>query len=62
MRFGQAMTQSTTGTGMEIDHLVDHYPWQEVEGGTLVDVGGSMGAARYPKPSLDSRSPRLRYR
>ncbi|KAI9873469.1 MAG: hypothetical protein M1830_000374 [Pleopsidium flavum] len=42
-RFGNAMSSFTTGTGYDLKHLVDNYPWASIGNGTVVDVGGSHG-------------------
>ena len=35
---------SDAGYGSATPALVNHYPWGAIEGGTMVDVGGSHGA------------------
>lgn len=37
-RFGNAMRSFTEGTGFELHHIVDNYPWGNLENGTVVDV------------------------
>lgn len=34
----------TREPGLEPEHLVDGYPWAELEEATIVDLGGSHGA------------------
>lgn len=34
--------------GYAPDHLVDHYPWDAIGKGVVVDVGGSQGAFSIP--------------
>lgn len=43
-RFSGAMSTYSTGKGYELSHIVDGYPWANVQG-TVVDVGGSRGDA-----------------
>lgn len=35
------------GKGNSLDHLVDNYPWGDLKDGTVVDLGGSTGAAAF---------------
>ena len=42
-RFGEAMKFYTEGTGYDLQHLVNGYPWSSIGSGTVVDVGGSTG-------------------
>ncbi|KAI0900092.1 S-adenosyl-L-methionine-dependent methyltransferase [Annulohypoxylon nitens] len=57
-RFGNAMRSFTQGTGFELSHIVDNFPWRDIENGTVVDVGGSQGfvcfalARKYPALSF----------
>jgi hypothetical protein len=46
-RFGNAMRSFTEGTGFELSHVVDNFPWGELGNGTVVDVGGSQGFACF---------------
>ncbi|KAI3325057.1 S-adenosyl-L-methionine-dependent methyltransferase [Xylariaceae sp. AK1471] len=46
-RFGNAMKSFTEGTGFELDHVVEGYPWGDLKDGTVVDVGGSRGFASF---------------
>ncbi|KAI0190559.1 S-adenosyl-L-methionine-dependent methyltransferase [Astrocystis sublimbata] len=46
-RFGNAMRSFTEGTGFELDHVVQNFPWGDLKGGTVVDVGGSQGFASF---------------
>ncbi|KAK7751322.1 hypothetical protein SLS62_006728 [Diatrype stigma] len=46
-RFGNAMRAFTEGTGYELSHIVDNFPWGDVGEGTMVDVGGSQGFACF---------------
>ncbi|KIW10106.1 hypothetical protein PV08_11066 [Exophiala spinifera] len=54
-RFAETMKALTSTDGYHVRHLVDGYPWGELEQGTVVDVGGSLGhmsialAEKYPK-------------
>ncbi|KAI0381216.1 S-adenosyl-L-methionine-dependent methyltransferase [Hypomontagnella monticulosa] len=57
-RFGNAMRSFTEGTGFELSHVVDNFPWGDLGTGTVVDVGGSQGfasmeiARKYPSLSF----------
>ncbi|KAK8066271.1 O-methyltransferase [Apiospora hydei] len=42
-RFGNAMRSFTEGTGFELSHVVNNYPWVDHANGRMVDVGGSQG-------------------
>ncbi|KAI1380433.1 S-adenosyl-L-methionine-dependent methyltransferase [Hypoxylon crocopeplum] len=42
-RFANAMQSFTEGTGFELEHVVDNFPWGEIGKGTVVDVGGFQG-------------------
>ncbi|MCJ1261773.1 hypothetical protein MMC22_001641 [Lobaria immixta] len=42
-RFGNAMDSYTKGTGYDLKHLIENYPWESIGTGTVVDVGGSHG-------------------
>ncbi|KAI6090340.1 S-adenosyl-L-methionine-dependent methyltransferase [Hypoxylon rubiginosum] len=42
-RFGNAMRSFTEGTGFELSHIVDNFPWEDLGKGVVVDVGGSQG-------------------
>ncbi|KAK8136213.1 O-methyltransferase [Apiospora sp. TS-2023a] len=42
-RFGNAMRSFTEGTGFEVSHVVNGYPWADHGKGRVVDVGGSQG-------------------
>ncbi|KAK0609535.1 S-adenosyl-L-methionine-dependent methyltransferase [Bombardia bombarda] len=44
-RFGNAMRSFTEGTGFELSHVADNFPWGELGNATVVDVGGSQGFA-----------------
>ncbi|KAI0972042.1 S-adenosyl-L-methionine-dependent methyltransferase [Xylaria arbuscula] len=46
-RFGNAMRAFTEGTGFELSHIVNNFPWGDLENGTIVDVGGSQGFASF---------------
>ncbi|KAK4041920.1 S-adenosyl-L-methionine-dependent methyltransferase [Parachaetomium inaequale] len=46
-RFGNAMRSFTEGTGFELSHVADNFPWGELRNGTVVDVGGSQGFACF---------------
>ncbi|KAI1282907.1 S-adenosyl-L-methionine-dependent methyltransferase [Xylaria sp. FL0933] len=46
-RFGNAMRAFTEGTGFELSHVVDNFPWGDLKEGTVVDVGGSQGFASF---------------
>ncbi|TRX96512.1 hypothetical protein FHL15_002784 [Xylaria flabelliformis] len=46
-RFGNAMRSFTEGTGFELDHIVNNFPWGDIKDGTVVDVGGSQGFASF---------------
>ncbi|GAB1315686.1 6-hydroxytryprostatin B O-methyltransferase [Madurella fahalii] len=46
-RFGNAMRSFTEGTGFELSHVADNFPWGELGNGTVVDVGGSQGFACF---------------
>ncbi|KAI1427098.1 S-adenosyl-L-methionine-dependent methyltransferase [Xylaria sp. FL1777] len=46
-RFGNAMRSFTEGTGFELDHIVNNFPWGDLKEGTVVDVGGSQGFASF---------------
>lgn len=37
-RFGNAMRSLTMGTGFELDHIVDNFPWEDIKDGTVIDV------------------------
>lgn len=40
------MTSFTTGPGFSVDHLVNDYPWEDLQKrSTIVDIGGSTGEA-----------------
>ncbi|RYO89405.1 hypothetical protein DL766_010432 [Monosporascus sp. MC13-8B] len=41
------MRSFTEGTGFELSHIVDNFPWGELGNGTVVDVGGSQGFACF---------------
>lgn len=41
-RFGNAMRSFTEGTGFELSHIVDNFPWGEIGSGTVVDVRPSV--------------------
>ncbi|OOF90715.1 hypothetical protein ASPCADRAFT_211898 [Aspergillus carbonarius ITEM 5010] len=43
-RFANTMVEMTSTEGYGVHHLVDGYPWEEIQG-TVVDVGGSTGHA-----------------
>ncbi|OTA59190.1 S-adenosyl-L-methionine-dependent methyltransferase [Hypoxylon sp. EC38] len=57
-RFGNAMRSFTKGTGFELSHIVNNFPWGDIKNGTVVDVGGSQGfvsiaiARKYPSLSF----------
>ncbi|KAM7206072.1 S-adenosyl-L-methionine-dependent methyltransferase [Naviculisporaceae sp. PSN 640] len=58
-RFGNAMKSFTEGTGFELSHVVDNFPWGDLgKDGLVVDVGGSQGfvcfaiAAKFPSLSF----------
>lgn len=40
-RFGNAMRSFTEGTGFELSHVVDNFPWETLNNGTVVDVRDS---------------------
>ncbi|KAK7995206.1 s-adenosyl-l-methionine-dependent methyltransferase [Apiospora arundinis] len=42
-RFGNAMRAFLEGTGYEVSHVVNGYPWADHGNGRVVDVGGSQG-------------------
>ncbi|KAK8123895.1 hypothetical protein PG999_003813 [Apiospora kogelbergensis] len=42
-RFGNAMRSFTEGTGFEVSHVVNSYPWADHGNARVVDVGGSQG-------------------
>lgn len=44
-RFGQGMSAFITSSGYELHHLVDYGLWASINGGTVVDLGGSHGDA-----------------
>ncbi|GAP82801.1 putative S-adenosyl-L-methionine-dependent methyltransferase [Rosellinia necatrix] len=46
-RFGNAMRAFTEGTGFELSHVVNNFPWGGLKDGTVVDVGGSQGFASF---------------
>ncbi|KAI0465722.1 S-adenosyl-L-methionine-dependent methyltransferase [Xylaria cf. heliscus] len=46
-RFGNAMRSFTEGTGFELDHVLNGFPWGGLQDGTIVDVGGSQGFASF---------------
>ncbi|KAI8962773.1 S-adenosyl-L-methionine-dependent methyltransferase [Daldinia sp. FL1419] len=46
-RFGNAMRSFTEGTGFELSHIVDNFPWGDLGKGVVVDVGGSQGFASF---------------
>ncbi|KAI2642063.1 S-adenosyl-L-methionine-dependent methyltransferase [Xylaria nigripes] len=46
-RFGNAMRSFTEGTGFELSHVADNFPWGDLKTGTVVDVGGSQGFASF---------------
>lgn len=37
-RFGNAMRSFTEGTGFELSHIADNFPWETLGDGTVVDV------------------------
>ncbi|EMR68985.1 putative o- protein [Eutypa lata UCREL1] len=37
------MRSFTNGSGFELRHIVDNFPWGNFHNGTVVDVGGSQG-------------------
>lgn len=37
-RFGNAMDSYTKGTGYDLKHIIDNYPWETFGNGTVVDV------------------------
>ncbi|KAI1499876.1 S-adenosyl-L-methionine-dependent methyltransferase [Biscogniauxia marginata] len=57
-RFGNAMRSYTEGTGYELDHIANNFPWGNLGDGTVVDVGGSQGfvcfsiARKFPSLSF----------
>ncbi|KAI9163946.1 Grayanic acid biosynthesis cluster O-methyltransferase [Paramyrothecium foliicola] len=57
-RFANAMKSFTQGTGFELHHITDTFPWGELGEGTVVDVGGSQGfvcfalAKKFPSLSF----------
>ncbi|KAK4206754.1 S-adenosyl-L-methionine-dependent methyltransferase [Rhypophila decipiens] len=58
-RFGNAMRSFTEGTGFELSHVVDNFPWGDLpQDGVVVDIGGSQGfvcfalAAQFPSLSF----------
>lgn len=57
-QFSNAMKAFAQGKGSSLSHLVDNYPWGDLGSGTVVDLGGSTGAAafaiaeRYPDLKL----------
>ncbi|KAK7001297.1 S-adenosyl-L-methionine-dependent methyltransferase [Favolaschia claudopus] len=44
-RFANTMRAFTTGTGYELSHITDNFPWGGLGNGVVVDVGGSAGHA-----------------
>ncbi|KAF1969842.1 S-adenosyl-L-methionine-dependent methyltransferase [Bimuria novae-zelandiae CBS 107.79] len=46
-RFGGAMSFFTTGDGYSLRHLTEGYPWEPINSGTVVDLGGSNGDAAF---------------
>ncbi|KAI0810440.1 S-adenosyl-L-methionine-dependent methyltransferase [Xylaria sp. FL0064] len=46
-RFGNAMRAFTEGTGFELSHIVNNFPWGDFKDGIVVDVGGSQGFASF---------------
>lgn len=55
-RFGEGMSAFATGAGYEAHHLVDYELWSSINGGLVVDLGGSHGdfmiAVAKKHPSL----------
>ena len=43
LRFGNAMKSFTEGSGHDLRHLVQSFPYKSLGKGTVVDVGGSNG-------------------
>lgn len=41
------MTLYTTGEGYSLRHLTDAFPWETIDSGTVVDLGGSHGDAAF---------------
>jgi hypothetical protein len=48
-RFGNAMRSFTEGTGFELSHIADGFPWATLGKGTVVDVSARRPSA--PQPS-----------
>lgn len=48
-RFGEAMSLLASNKGMEPQHILDNYKWEEVVGsGLVVDLGGNRGQIAIP--------------
>lgn len=45
--FSCAMKNFANAPGNALRHLVDNYPWGDLGSGTVVDMGGSTGAAAF---------------
>ncbi|KAL8737029.1 MAG: hypothetical protein Q9181_002093 [Wetmoreana brouardii] len=43
-RYAGAMTWFSTGPGLEATHVVHAFPWETIQNGTVVDIGGSYGS------------------
>ncbi|RAQ45435.1 O-methyltransferase [Aspergillus flavus] len=56
-RFTNTIVEMTSTEGYGVHHLVDGYPWEEVEG-TVVDVGGSTGHASI---AISRKSPAAQF-
>ena len=55
--FGRGMSGMDKIAGYEPSLLLNGYPWDELDNGTVVDVGGSHGTISF---SIARRFPRLR--
>ncbi|KAI1444514.1 S-adenosyl-L-methionine-dependent methyltransferase [Annulohypoxylon stygium] len=57
-RFANMMRHSTQGRAFDLKYVADFYPWEQHNGGTIVDVGGSQGyvcltlARKFPSLKL----------
>jgi hypothetical protein len=54
--FSCAMKNFANAPGNALHHLVDNYPWCELGSGTVIDMGGSTGAAAF---AIAARYPEL---
>ncbi|KAL8729373.1 MAG: hypothetical protein Q9166_004766 [cf. Caloplaca sp. 2 TL-2023] len=57
-RYAGAMTWFSTGPGLEATHVVNGFPWETLQTGTVVDIGGSHGSISI---AIAQQFPSLRF-